>query len=428
MTDKINPYDINTKIGKIYQMFYIENKGISEIMEVVKQPRKVVTNQIGEIRRKHKPIEPKIELSDSTKKALFGEEIKRTVERLYKTEAEAKPEPSTEPTAEPSPSTEPTAEPEPRPTAEAIKPISKPDYSPELLKLIPQNNFYYDIDGYVEKIRQLYRDNLSKEIGKNEMLNVLLYGEAGTGKTEIGINTAYLEQLPLWDYCFNGETSTDNLLGYNALEEKDGKNVMVWRDGILTKAFRFGGILLLNEINAINPNVSIKLNQALEKGRKLILDENNSEVIHAHKNLMVIGTMNNSVKYAGTNEMSIALLDRFGVKIEVKYNTKLETLLHKKGLIHSEKIIKFAEAQREAYFNDEFKIPVSTRTLIILSRLVKIFGEFEAYKLFLNNFTISTERHSIAQLLELYTSINPEAEVEPKAEPEPEPRKRRVVV
>lgn len=420
MTDKTNPYDINTKIGKIYQMFYIENKNISEIMEVVKQPRKVITNQISEIRRKHHTtlIEPKIELSESTKTALRKEIIKEAVEKAVEKSY------STEP--------EPTAEPEPRPTAEAktkiIEPISKPEYTPELLKLIPENNFYYDIDGYVEKIRQLYRDNLSKEIGKNEMLNVLLYGEAGTGKTEIGINTAYLEQLPLWDYCFNGETSTDNLLGYNALEEKDGKNIMVWRDGILTKAFRFGGILLLNEINAINPNVSIKLNQALEKGRKLILDENNSEVIHAHKNLMVIATMNNSVKYSGTNEMSIALLDRFGVKIEVKYNTKLETLLYKKGLIHSEKIIKFAEAQREAYFNDEFKIPVSTRTLIVLSRLVGIFGEFEAYKLFLNNFTISTERHSIAQLLELYTSINPEAEKEPEPKAEPEIKKRRIVV
>lgn len=272
------------------------------------------------------------------------------------------------------------------------------DYTTDIKSLIPTDNNFIETDD-IKNIISCHNSNRLKN--NCERINFLLIGETGTGKSEMGRYIAYKLKLPLWEYTFNGETSTDNLLGYKDLiPTSDNKIITKWIDGIIPKAFRYGGVLLLNEINTISPNVIIKLFTAFEKSRYIKLDDNDGEIIKAHKDLLIIATMNEGINYNGTNDLNIALLNRF-VKIELKYNQIVERRLIKNGLIINNEWLEIANKQREQYYKGEFKTPISTRDLIILTDLINILGEKKAIKYFLNNFRDQIERETIKELIKL---------------------------
>jgi cobaltochelatase CobS len=151
-------------------------------------------------------------------------------------------------------------------------------------------------------------------------MNVWLYGGTGAGKSSLVEQVCATGKLPLMYQSFHEDIKPCELLGGKELV--DGNTV--WVDGPVTKAYRDGFVLLLDEIDAFPPEVQFCLYGILD-GKPLVLAENGNEVIKPHPNFRVVATGNTQGRgddtgmYAGTNILNRALLNRFRPWYHVEY-------------------------------------------------------------------------------------------------------------
>lgn len=86
-----------------------------------------------------------------------------------------------------------------------------------------------------------------------------------------------------------------------------------WIDGPLVQAMISGGVLLIDEISLAQDSVLERLNSVLEKEKTIVISEKGDGSVQeliAHKNFMIIATMNPSGDY-GKKELTPALRNRF---------------------------------------------------------------------------------------------------------------------
>ncbi|MBN8824464.1 MULTISPECIES: AAA family ATPase [unclassified Spirosoma] len=150
--------------------------------------------------------------------------------------------------------------------------------------------------------------------------HVMLVGPAGSGKTTVCENVA--QALALDFYCKSvcAQTSKSELLGY-----MDANGNFVSTE--FRVAYQNGGVFVLDEIDAGNPNVIAVLNSALANNYCAFADG----MIRKHEDFVLIACANTfgtgaSREYVGRNQLDSATLDRFSV-IEFGYDEKLETAL-----------------------------------------------------------------------------------------------------
>ncbi|XP_076030788.1 midasin isoform X2 [Oratosquilla oratoria] len=150
---------------------------------------------------------------------------------------------------------------------------------------------------------------------------VLLVGETGCGKTTVCQMLAAQEQQTLYTVNCHMHTEGTDLLGglrpvRTRRNEKDDR-LFEWVDGPLILSMRSGGMFLADEISLADDSVLERLNSVLEPERTLLLAEkgtddgySNPEIIVAHDQFRLIGTMNPGGDY-GKKELSPALRNRF---------------------------------------------------------------------------------------------------------------------
>ena len=202
-------------------------------------------------------------------------------------------------------------------------------------------------------------------IAFNESIPTLLVGQTGTGKNTILRYIA--EQQKRTDVVrinLTGETTVEDLTGRVTL--KDGNTVD--QDGNVTLAVRNGKVLILDEINACQPEVLFALQSLLDDDHSLTLP--NGEVVKAHKDFRVFATMNPTSGYVGTKSLNKAFMSRFGVVLEVDYvdpQTELELLSSVVPTADKKDLLIMVETARIARYklaNDQLSFPISTRDLI----------------------------------------------------------------
>nr|AIE94406.1 ATPase (norQ) [uncultured marine thaumarchaeote AD1000_45_G09] len=89
-------------------------------------------------------------------------------------------------------------------------------------------------------------------------------------------------------------------------------------EGILVKSMKEGNILYLDEINAAEADVLLRLDEALDDRRQIVLKESDGQVIKAKDSWFVIATIN-PLTHVGTKELPPQLLSRFPVRIRLDY-------------------------------------------------------------------------------------------------------------
>lgn len=153
--------------------------------------------------------------------------------------------------------------------------------------------------------------------------NVYVVGPAGSGKTTLA---AQLAELLGRDFAFlslSGGTSESKLVG-QLRPVKDGS--WVWISPSFVRIFRDGGVFLLDEMDAAEPNVLVTINAALANG-KLEID---GQIITRHPDCVIIGAANTygtgaDAVYVGRNPLDGATMDRFvGSIVEVEYDRQIE--------------------------------------------------------------------------------------------------------
>ena len=205
-----------------------------------------------------------------------------------------------------------------------------------------------------------------------------VFGPVGCGKTSCIKQLAARLNYPVFEVTGHGRLEFADLIGHLAVKEGS----MIYEYGPLALAMRYGGMLLLNEIDITPPDVAAGLNTVLD-GSPLCIAENGGELVAPHPMFRFAATANTNGGgdetglYQGTQRQNIAWLDRF-MLCELAYpKPEVEkSLLARLFPILPEtlcsKLVDFAGEVREQFMGDRegqrltgaIEVTLSTRTLL----------------------------------------------------------------
>ena len=203
-------------------------------------------------------------------------------------------------------------------------------------------------------------------------LFVIIIGPKGTGKTTLVREYAMRKSKNLQSINFSLRTRESHLVGTKSLT--DGN--IGFDEGILVKSMKEGNILYLDEINAAEADVLLRLDEALDDRRQLILKESSGEIIKAKDSWFVVSTIN-PLTHVGTKELPPQILSRFPVRIRLDYPPEdIEYQIikrHVKNPNEAEVLqgIKLANVLRQASAVEELYYSPSIRETIAFAKLIE---------------------------------------------------------
>jgi MoxR-like ATPase len=150
---------------------------------------------------------------------------------------------------------------------------------------------------------------------------VMLVGPAGSGKTHLCHSVADAMGLRFVPQSVTSQTTVSTLMGYMSA---DGHYISC----PFRETYEKGGLYLLDEIDAGNPNVLTVLNSATSNGVCLFPD---GVLVPRHEDFRIIAGANTygsgaNRDYIGRNPMDGAMKDRFSI-IDMPYDEDLERAL-----------------------------------------------------------------------------------------------------
>lgn len=204
-------------------------------------------------------------------------------------------------------------------------------------------------------------------------LFALIIGPKGTGKTTLVRKFASQLGKELYSVNFSLRTRESHLIGTKTLD----RGQISFVEGILVKSMRDGGLLYLDELNAAEADVLLRLDEALDDRRQLILKEAEGQIIRANHDWSVIATIN-PLSHVGTKELPPQLLSRFPIRIRLDYppeEIELEIVRRHTEIDQSKvndigRAIKLAKNLREAAAVEELYYSPSLRESIAFAKLL----------------------------------------------------------
>jgi MoxR-like ATPase len=190
-------------------------------------------------------------------------------------------------------------------------------------------------------------------------VNIALVGAAGSGKTTTAAKVAKALGLDFYSKSVSAQTGAHEFFGY---QDANGNYVRtLFRD-----AYENGGVFLLDEFDAGNPNVLAALNQATANDSCAFADG----MIPKHDDFVCIMAGNTyghgaNSEYVGRNKIDAATLDRFAF-IDFPYDENLEM-----ALAENKEWCKKVQGIRKIVNTKKIRTIVSPRATIMGSQLLK---------------------------------------------------------
>ncbi len=226
---------------------------------------------------------------------------------------------------------------------------------------------------YLEETQYLDWNNSIQILNKayDAGLFVLIIGPKGTGKTSLVRDFVKKKNVNLKSINFSLRTRESHLIGTKTLTD----GTVSFDEGLLTKSMRTGDMLYLDEINSAEADVLLRLDEALDDRRQVVLKESTGEVVKAKESWFVVATIN-PLTHSGTKELPPQILSRFPVRIRLEYPPEAIELeivkTHVSGEHESEIIqaIKLANILRQAAAVEELFYSPSLRETIAFGKLL----------------------------------------------------------
>lgn len=221
--------------------------------------------------------------------------------------------------------------------------------------------------------------------------NILMTGDAGTGKTQSAINLARRLGVPFVQLVLH-QTLDNSIVEGRLLPDENGG--WSWHYSKFATAFGQPSVILLNELSRSSLRNTTLFLPILEEG--LLHIETLNEVIKRHPQCIIIADQNIGRAYSGAQEQDSALLDRFDVKLEFGDDPAIE-----RQIIPSPALLELAEALRFLQQSEpaKHKTRVGTRMLKRFVNHSRNYNFAFAVRNFLNNFP-AKEREAVAYQVE----------------------------
>ncbi len=252
------------------------------------------------------------------------------------------PESAPEPDPQPEPAPEPEREPEPAPEP-------KPEPKPKTRKPKSGGNG----NGHATRLQA----QLEALIGAG-IQQLLAVGPAGCGKTTCaGLAAQALGREAVLIPCN---------LGTPAYTFTGRRHPMTgaYEDTEFTRAYASGAIIILDEVDKLDPSTAAAVNAALANGH---LATPNGPIVR-HADTVVIATANTwgngaDRQYCGSNQLDAATLDRFaGGRLEADYDPDYESQ-------YDSEVVSYCRRAREHVKARQLRRIVSTRMIQACARL-----------------------------------------------------------
>jgi MoxR-like ATPase len=251
-----------------------------------------------------------------------------------------------------------------------------------------------DPQQYFERVFEDVPESKIYDVARANQQNVLLTGDAGTGKTSSARNYAATRKLPFVVIECTQQIDTNTTQG-RFVPGEDGQSVK-WVYSQLATAIQQPSVVLLNELTRMSPKSSSLFLRLLQE-RELFIEPFN-EVIKVHPECLFIADANVGASYNGTMRQDMALVDRFNIKLPFTYDSQLES-----KFIPYPALLAFATSIRTAteLGQEDFTTPMSTRLLQNFVMQANSFNWQFAVQRLLSNFPTDTgERDAIKMRLD----------------------------
>ena len=238
-----------------------------------------------------------------------------------------------------------------------------------------------------------------KEALEEHKGHTYIFGGTGLGKTESAMQIASLVGRPTRYISMTGETTPDNFIGYNTVENGN----IVFKRGVLLEAMEKGWLLIIDEIDYGLPSILSTLNMTMAQGFFFVPET--QEKIVAHPDFRIVATANTAGVgdetgfYQGTNPLNRALLDRFKTVLEYTFPDKatLERIL--KVAVSStydfSKVLALSDEIQKGIFNENVHMTWGVRTILkFAEKLVRYGNKHSAWDLAKMSFANSLDSSS----------------------------------
>ena len=242
---------------------------------------------------------------------------------------------------------------------------------------------------------------------------VMIQGYHGTGKSTHIEQVASRLNWPTVRVNLDSHISRIDLIGKDAINLKDGKQITDFQEGILPWALRNPTAIVFDEYDAGRADVMFVIQRVLEVDGKLtLLDQN--KVITPHPYFRIFSTANTvglgdtTGLYHGTQQINQGQMDRWSLVATLNYlpveaeaaivlskNTSYDTEAGRKTI---KQMVTVAELTRTAFMSGDLSTVMSPRTVISWAQNTEIFRNVGyAFRLSFLNKCDELERQTVAE-------------------------------
>jgi cobaltochelatase CobS len=201
----------------------------------------------------------------------------------------------------------------------------------------------------------------------SQRVPVMLVGPAGCGKTFVAAKVAESLDLDFYDQSCSEGVSESIFTGWLLPVSAGGKFDYVSSPFI--QCYEGGGVFLLDEMDAADPNLLTFLNKAIANESFFLPQRHRKPLVKKHKDFVVVAAANTfgkgaDAEYVGRNALDAATLDRFRAgMVHMDYSAEVETALS------DPEVLAWGRQVRECIYANKLRRIMSTRVLLDLTKM-----------------------------------------------------------